>query len=86
MDKREEQVAALRIKLERLKSELLITTDEGQRHEVHRRINTCIRDSVMLIDQLLHTCWAAQTPSLKPLREYHVGEPLDSMPHPPQRL
>jgi hypothetical protein len=75
MDKREALAAALHLELERLKSELLITTDEAQRHSVHRRINICIRERIMLIHQLQYTSWAAQTPFLKSLRKHHVSKP-----------
>jgi hypothetical protein len=74
MDKREALAAALHLELERLTSELLITTDEAQRHRVHRRISFCIRERIMLIHQLQHTSWAAQTLFLKPLCEHHASK------------
>jgi len=58
MDEPERRVAALRAELDQLKNTLFITTDEIKRHEIHRRINTCICESVVLIQQRSPIDWA----------------------------
>jgi hypothetical protein len=55
MDETEERAAALRAEIDRLKTVLSLTVDEAQRHEVHRRINICIRQSLALIEHRQQT-------------------------------
>jgi hypothetical protein len=74
MDEREKRAAALRAELERLKSALVITTDQAERHQIHRRINTCISQSLALIDWRLQIYWDTQTVSQEPLRERQAGK------------
>jgi hypothetical protein len=50
MEEREEH-EALHAELDRLKSALLIATDAIKRHAIHRRINSYIYESILLIKQ-----------------------------------
>jgi hypothetical protein len=76
MDRHEDRAVALRADIERIKSALLITTDEPARGDLHMRLNACIRESLALIDQRLQAYWARQTVPEEPLRERHTDEPL----------
>jgi hypothetical protein len=74
MDDREQLVAALRLEIERLKSTPSVTTEEGKRHELHRCINTCIRESLALLASRLQTDWTGHTPQPEPERARYVGQ------------
>jgi len=76
MDRHENRAVALRAEIERIKSALVIATDEAERGDLYMRLNACIRESLALIDQRLQAYWVRQTAPEQPLRERHTGEPL----------
>ena len=53
MDDLEQGFAAIRQELDRLKVALQTTVDDVERHQLHAQINSCIRESLRLIDQRL---------------------------------
>lgn len=53
MDNLEQGFAAIRQEIDRLKVALQTTVDDVERHQLHAQINSCIRESLRLIDQRL---------------------------------
>jgi hypothetical protein len=80
MDNLEERFAAIRQEIDRLKVALQTTVDDAERHEIHTRINACIRESLQLIDQRLGRRYAnanaafGNTPADQATNERSVGD------------
>ena len=74
MNDREQRAADLRAELDRLKSALLSTSDARQRHSIHRRINTCILESIVLMNHPPRSDWAMHTASQTSMLVPHPGE------------
>jgi hypothetical protein len=74
MDSRDVLRAALRKEIEDLKCTMLVTAGEADRHELHRRINGYICESLILLDQRQQTYRAVH--KLQQALEYarDVGE------------
>jgi hypothetical protein len=72
MDDRAARMAALRVELDHLKSALLSTTDERTRHAIHRLINACICESLLLVKQSPPSDWATYTASRTALHTHHL--------------
>ena len=53
MDDVLQRFEAIRHEIDSLKTALQGATDDAERHELHARINDCIRESLQLIDQRL---------------------------------
>jgi hypothetical protein len=68
MDSLEQRATELRAEIDRLKSALQTATNEAERFELHGQINSCIRESLVLIEQRLQVTQAAR------LRERQIGQ------------
>ncbi|HEU5102202.1 MAG TPA: hypothetical protein VFU22_24435 [Roseiflexaceae bacterium] len=71
MDILEQRANELRAEIVRLKDALQSATNEAERFELHAQINTCIRESLALIDQRLQASRAANA---IPPYERQVGD------------
>lgn len=80
MDNLEERFAAIRQEIDRLKIGLQTAVDDAERHEIHTRINACIRESLHLIDQRLERRYVntnaafGNTPADQAINERSVGD------------
>jgi len=68
MDNLEQRATELRAEIDRLKAALLATTTESERFQLHAQMDTCIRESLALIEQRLQLSQASR------LRERQVGQ------------
>jgi hypothetical protein len=68
MDSLDRRAEELRAEIDRLKTALLATTTETERFELHAQLDTCIRESLALIEQRLQISQAFR------LRERRVGQ------------
>jgi hypothetical protein len=71
MNTLEQRGTELRAEIDQLKSALQVTTNVSDRFELHGRLNSCIRESLALIEQRLQAACSAGTTLL---RERQVGK------------
>jgi hypothetical protein len=69
MDDVQQRFVAIRHELDELKVALQTTTDDAERHQLHTRINDCIRASLQLIDQRLNRYNATVNAAPETIRE-----------------
>ena len=69
----EQRFAAIRQEIDRLRTALQTSVDDAERHQLHARLNECIRESIRLVDQRLQPYATGRTdPAL--LLERQVGD------------
>jgi hypothetical protein len=76
MDDLHERFLVIRHEIDNLKAALQTTEDNVEQHQLHARINDCIRQSIQLIDQHLgrHNAAAGAASADQEARQRSVGD------------